>query len=108
MAAPSTRMVAPGGIHSVAEEMGLIVEIGNQVLYKACLECRRWPGDTRRGGQSSRRSSSIVPTFPRSSENARRNNIPAYRLEIEITRDQTLLRGPGGRAPTCVGLRSSG
>jgi EAL domain-containing protein (putative c-di-GMP-specific phosphodiesterase class I) len=26
--------------------MGLIVEIGNQVLYKACLECRRWPGDT--------------------------------------------------------------
>ena len=30
----------------VAEEMGIIVEIGQQVLRKACLECRRWPGDT--------------------------------------------------------------
>ena len=39
-------MVSPAEFIPVAEEMGLIVEIGNQVLYKACLECRRWPGDT--------------------------------------------------------------
>ena len=30
----------------VAEEMGLIVEIGNRALRRACQECRRWPGDT--------------------------------------------------------------
>ena len=39
-------MVSPAEFIPVAEEMGLIVEIGNQALYKACLECRRWPGDT--------------------------------------------------------------
>ena len=38
-------MVSPAEFIPVAEEMGLIVEIGNQVLYNACLECRRWPGD---------------------------------------------------------------
>ena len=38
-------MISPAEFIPVAEEMGLIVEIGNQVLYKACLECRRWPGD---------------------------------------------------------------
>ena len=26
--------------------MGLIVEIGNRALRRACQECRRWPGDT--------------------------------------------------------------
>ncbi len=39
-------MVSPAEFIPVAEEMGLIVELGNQVLYKACLECRRWPGET--------------------------------------------------------------
>ena len=38
-------MVLPAELIPVAEEMGLIVEIGNQMLYKACLECRQWPGD---------------------------------------------------------------
>ena len=43
-------MVLPGELIPVAEEMELNVEIGNQMLYKACLECRQWPGDIA-GGQ---------------------------------------------------------
>ena len=43
---PERGMVSPAEFIPVAEEMGLIVEIGEQVLRKACLECRRWPGDT--------------------------------------------------------------
>ena len=33
--------------HPIAEEMGLIVEIGRLVLRKACIECARWPNDVR-------------------------------------------------------------
>ena len=40
-------MVSPAEFIPVAEEMGLIVEIGHQVLRKACLECGRWPDDVR-------------------------------------------------------------
>jgi EAL domain-containing protein (putative c-di-GMP-specific phosphodiesterase class I) len=40
-------MIAPGEFIPVAEEMGLIVEIGSRVLRKACIECTRWPADVR-------------------------------------------------------------
>ena len=36
-------MVPPGEFIPIAEEMGLIVEIGRLVLRKACIECARWP-----------------------------------------------------------------
>ena len=39
-------MIAPCEFIPLAEETGLIVEIGNRVLYKACVECQRWPDDT--------------------------------------------------------------
>jgi len=37
--------ISPAEFIPVAEEMGLIVEIGARVLREACLECARWPGD---------------------------------------------------------------
>ena len=43
---PERGMVSPAEFIPVAEEMGLIVDIGNQVLSKACLECQRWPVET--------------------------------------------------------------
>jgi EAL domain-containing protein (putative c-di-GMP-specific phosphodiesterase class I) len=36
--------VHPGSFIPVAEEMGVIVEIGRQVLRRACLEACSWPG----------------------------------------------------------------
>ena len=44
---PARGMVSPAEFIPVAEEMGLIVEIGNFVLREACLECAKWPGDVR-------------------------------------------------------------
>jgi diguanylate cyclase (GGDEF)-like protein len=75
----------------VAEEMGLIVEIGNQVLYKACRECRRWPGDTTVAVNFSsiQFGRSNVPALVR--ETLAATNLPANRLEIEIT-ESTLLQ----------------
>jgi EAL domain-containing protein (putative c-di-GMP-specific phosphodiesterase class I) len=39
-------MISPTEFIPLAEDTGLIVEIGKQVLHKACVECRHWPGNT--------------------------------------------------------------
>jgi diguanylate cyclase (GGDEF)-like protein len=84
-------MVSPAEFIPVAEEMGLIVEIGNQALYKACLECRRWPGETAVAVNLSsiQFDRSNVPALVR--ETLAATNLPAHRLEIEIT-ETTLLQ----------------
>ncbi|HTY55347.1 MAG TPA: EAL domain-containing protein [Candidatus Binataceae bacterium] len=84
-------MVSPSEFIPVAEEMGLIVEIGNQVLYKACLECRRWPGETAVAVNLSsiQFDRSNVPALVR--ETLAATNLAASRLEIEIT-ESTLLQ----------------
>jgi EAL domain-containing protein (putative c-di-GMP-specific phosphodiesterase class I) len=84
-------MVPPAEFIPVAEEMGLIVEIGNQVLYKACLECRRWPGDTAVAVNLSsiQFDRSNVPALVR--ETLAATNLAPHRLEIEIT-ESTLLQ----------------
>jgi diguanylate cyclase (GGDEF)-like protein len=84
-------MVSPAEFIPVAEEMGLIVEIGNQALYKACLECGQWPGDTTVAVNLSsiQFDRSNVPALVR--ETLAATNLPPHRLEIEIT-ESTLLR----------------
>jgi diguanylate cyclase (GGDEF)-like protein/PAS domain S-box-containing protein len=84
-------LVSPAEFIPVAEEMGLIVEIGNQALYKACLECRRWPGETSVAVNLSsiQFDRSNVPALVR--ETLAATNLPAHRLEIEIT-ETTLLQ----------------
>ena len=84
-------MVLPAELIPVAEEMGLIVEIGNQMLYKACLECRQWPGDIAVAVNLSpiQFDRCNVPAFV--GDTLAATNLPAHRLEIEIT-ESTLLR----------------
>jgi len=84
-------MVSPAEFIPVAEEMGLIVEIGNQVLYKACLECRRWPGEIAVAVNLSsiQFDRSNVPALVR--ETLAATNLAAPRLELEIT-ESTLLQ----------------
>src|SRR6202166_4908775 len=83
-------MVSPAEFIPVAEEMGLIVAIGNEALYKACLECRRWPGDTAVAVNLSsiQFDRSNVPALVR--ETLAATTLPSHRLEIEIT-ETTLL-----------------
>jgi diguanylate cyclase (GGDEF)-like protein/PAS domain S-box-containing protein len=84
-------MVSPAEFIPVAEEMGLIVEIGHQVLREACLECGRWPDDIRVAVNLSpiQFSRSNIPALVR--ETLAATNLPAPRLEIEIT-ETTLLQ----------------
>ena len=71
--------------------MGLIVEIGKQVLNKACLECLRWPEATSVAVNFSsiQFSRSNVPALVQDVLTA--TNLSASRLEIEIT-ESTLLQ----------------
>ena len=67
------------------------MEIGQQVLRKACLECRRWPGGTSVAVNLSpiQFSRSNVPALIRQTLAA--TGLPAERLHIEIT-ELTLLQ----------------
>jgi diguanylate cyclase (GGDEF)-like protein/PAS domain S-box-containing protein len=88
---PTRGMVPAAEFIPVAEEMGLIVEIGNQVLTKACLECLKWPGSTSVAVNlsSMQFSRSNVPALVRDILAA--TNLSASRLELEIT-ESTLLQ----------------
>jgi diguanylate cyclase (GGDEF)-like protein len=44
---PERGMISPAEFIPLAEEMGLITEIGNWVLRRACHDCAKWPADVR-------------------------------------------------------------
>ena len=87
---PTRGMVLPAEFIQVAEEMGLLVEIGNWVLHQACAECIKWPGNVcvavnlspiqfRRGDVVGVIRHALAAT-----------GLPAHRLEIEITESSLL------------------
>jgi EAL domain-containing protein (putative c-di-GMP-specific phosphodiesterase class I) len=82
---PVRGMVSPAEFIPVAEEMGLIVEIGNFVLREACLECAKWPDDVRVAVNMSPiqfRRGNVADGIREALAAAK---LPASRLEIEIT-----------------------
>jgi len=88
---PERGMISPAEFIPVAEELGLIVEIGNQALLKACLECQHWPGETAVAVNLSpiQFDRSNIPELVR--EALAETKLPAHRLELEIT-ETTLLQ----------------
>ena len=86
---PERGMVSPGEFIPVAEEIGLIVPLGEWVVREACAEAASWPGDIKVAvnlSPSQFRSKNLVPMVQRSLQQA---GLPASRLELEIT--ETLL-----------------
>ena len=88
---PTRGSVSPADIIPVAEDMGLIVDLGRWILRRACMECMTWP-----------EAVSVAVNF--SSQQFHRRDVlsdvryalevsglPAHRLEIEIT-ESSLLR----------------
>jgi diguanylate cyclase (GGDEF)-like protein/PAS domain S-box-containing protein len=82
---PERGPISPAEFIPIAEEIGLIVEIGHWVLRRACLDCVRWPGEVNVAVNLSPiqfRHSNIVRAVKDALAAA---NLPASRLEIEIT-----------------------
>jgi predicted signal transduction protein with EAL and GGDEF domain len=82
---PVRGMISPAEFIPVAEETGLIVEIGDRVLRRACLECARWPAGVSVAVNVSAiqfRRGNVADSIRQALE---LSGLPAHRLEIEIT-----------------------
>jgi diguanylate cyclase (GGDEF)-like protein len=88
---PTRGTVSPVDIIPVAEDMGLIVDLGRWILRKACMECMKWPEGV-----------SVAVNFSPQQFHQRDmlgevryalevSGLPAHRLEVEIT-ESSLLR----------------
>jgi diguanylate cyclase (GGDEF)-like protein len=88
---PVRGTVSPIDIIPIAEDMGLIVDLGRWILRKACMECMKWPDAV-----------SVAVNFSPQQFHQRDllnevhyalevSGLPASRLEIEIT-ESSLLR----------------
>jgi diguanylate cyclase (GGDEF)-like protein len=88
---PVRGMVSPIDIIPVAEDMGMIVDLGRWILRQACMECMKWP-----------EAVSVAVNFSPQQFHQRDvlsevryaldvSGLPANRLEIEIT-ESSLLR----------------
>jgi diguanylate cyclase (GGDEF)-like protein/PAS domain S-box-containing protein len=82
---PERGMIAPAQFIPLAEEIGLIVPLGEWVLRQACLEAMRWPGDLNVAVNLSPaqfRSRGLVQAVLTALAYSR---LPPSRLELEIT-----------------------
>jgi diguanylate cyclase (GGDEF)-like protein len=104
---PERGMVAPGEFISVAEEMGLIVAIGEWVLRRACADAATWPGNTKVAVNLSpiqMLNSNLVPVVIGALAAA---GLPASRLELEIT-ESVLMQNTEATVAALHQLRSLG
>jgi diguanylate cyclase (GGDEF)-like protein len=82
---PSRGIVAPGEFILVAEEIGLIVPLGEWVLRQACAEAKAWPGDLKVSVNLSPvqfKNGDVTHVVCAALASA---GLPASRLELEIT-----------------------
>jgi diguanylate cyclase (GGDEF)-like protein len=104
---PVRGYVPPSEIIPVAEDMGLIVDLGRWILRKACMECMQWPDGVGvavnfSSQQFHRRD---VMTDVRFALEV--SGLPAERLEIEIT-ESSLLRNTQWTMDVLAQLRAAG
>ncbi|HEX5779947.1 MAG TPA: EAL domain-containing protein [Xanthobacteraceae bacterium] len=104
---PDRGMVSPAEFIPLAEEMGLIVEIGDWVLMQACNECTQWPADTRVAVNLSPiqfRRGNVVKAVQAALE---KSGLPAERLELEIT-ESVLIQDTNATRAVLAQLRDMG
>ena len=99
-------MVLPDEFIPLAEEMGLIIPIGEWVLREACAEARYWPADINVAVNLSPvqfRSPKLLAAVTGA---LAASGLPAHRLELEIT-ENALMQHDGNTVRTLEQLRPS-
>ena len=104
---PVRGRVSPAEFIPIVEELGLMNEFGASVLRRACVACAAWPGEVSVSVNLSPaqfRSGRVVETVREALAAA---NLPANRLDLEIT-ESTLLDDRGSTRETLAALRELG
>ena len=104
---PERGMIAPAEFIPLAEEIGLIVPLGEWVLRRACAEAMRWPGDLKVAVNLSPaqfKSRGVVQAVLTALAYSR---LSASRLELEIT-ESVLLGETEANLATLHQLRGIG
>jgi diguanylate cyclase (GGDEF)-like protein len=104
---PERGMISPVEFIPIAEEMGLIVDIGNWVLRRACLDCAQWPGDVHVAVNLSPiqfRRGNVMRAI---TEALSDSGLATHRLEIEIT-ESVLLQDTEATRALLLQLREFG
>jgi len=82
---PTQGEISPADFISVAEESGLIVQLGHWVMETACAEAMRWPGSLRVAVNLSPKQFLESDLAGRVASILSRTGLPAGRLMLEVT-----------------------
>ena len=95
---PRRGLLAPGEFLPLAEESGLIVELGDWVIHRALTDIAEWPGDFRLAlnlSPTQTRNSHLIATIDSA---LAASGLSADRLELEITEHVLLQDAAAGGA----------
>jgi diguanylate cyclase (GGDEF)-like protein len=104
---PVRGTVSPIDIIPVAEDMGLIVDLGRWILRKACMECMTWPEAVSVAVNFSPQQFHQRDVLSEVRYALEVSGLPAHRLEIEIT-ESALLRNTQSTHDVLSQLRAIG
>jgi diguanylate cyclase (GGDEF)-like protein len=104
---PERGTVSPVDIIPVAEEMGLIVDLGRWILRKACVECMQWPEGVSVAVNFSSQQFHQRDVLSEVRYALEVSGLPAKRLEVEIT-ESSLLRNTQWTHDALAQLKAAG
>jgi diguanylate cyclase (GGDEF)-like protein len=104
---PERGMVPPSDFIPLAEEIGLIGEIGDWVLREACREATHWPDEITVAVNASPLQIEAGNFAQNVTKALAATGLPARRLEIEIT-ESLLLRDTGPVTNTLAAIQALG
>ncbi len=97
---PENGVVAPADFIPVAEQSGQIIEIGYQILERACIDAMKWPFFERADVNLSVNVSPLQLKAPDFLDNVQRilnaTGLPAEKLVLELTETALVRRGEPG------------
>ena len=104
---PERGTVSPIDIIPVAEEMGLIVDLGRWILRKACMECMKWPEAVSVAVNFSSQQFHQRDVLSEVRYALEVSGLPPERLEVEIT-ESSLLRNTQWTHDVLARLKAAG